>query len=394
MASQYTQMEWVGSSSSPSDSYINLNYSITDHTKIVAKIAFNGYTSTNGIIFGTDNKDLIGSLGLMSYNSYGRIYYDYGGTDRRIYFDGLYPSLTPVTLELGNRYIKINSELKVSSSAVAFVTSQQPLYILGGKNLRSWNCQNRIYEFRIYEDDNLMMELLPARKKGTNIYGFYDTKTKIFFENDATGLLTCGKELQDIVSDDGSYTDILGLQIDFQKQDPIHLFINSFDVNSRKIDYSHTPLKNKNQSLVTGLNAVDQQFLVDVAQKEIIQNALDNKVVIDPTKDAVSNNLISKLNKDYPRDTLDYDFATLDEYNQLVESTCATVMKNYYTAEEVDALVDKGSGSKMEGYYTKAEIDILIPEKEDLTKVQNFLDAQTEYINDLAIFTKLNGDTN
>ena len=45
----------------------------------------------------------------------------------------------------------------------------------------------------------------------------------------------------------------------------------------------------------------------------------------------------------------------------------------------------------MDNYYTKTEIDEKIPEAEDLSQIQQFLENMTYYYNNLKLFTALNG---
>ncbi|MCR5564900.1 MAG: hypothetical protein K6F59_03775 [Gammaproteobacteria bacterium] len=276
---------------------------------------------------------------------------------------------------------------------MSFVRSSSAFYILGvPSNYNNYNSPNRLYSLKIYEGNNLVVNLIPVREKGTDKYGFYDTVMRVFYTNNLTGTLTHGEEIADIDVDTENYTDIIGLRINFDHKETMNSWIEAFYNNAVKIDFMHPAINTPYQSLHAQLANINQKWVSNDIEKDRIWQLVDTRVPIEEGKSAVRSALITKLTNDYTKAELDLIFASNQDLQDLIDSICVVIMADYPDKAEVDELItEHGSGGGMEGYYNKTEIDTMIPEKEDLTVISNFLESRTEYYNNLKVFTRLNG---
>ena len=394
MASLYTQVEWVGSASSPTQSSIALNYFPSDKTRVEAEIAVTGMRNwgTSSILLGTNTINIASAFNLRYYPDYREVLV---GTDTKSLYSGrnsVYYDSTKHMIEFGNRFITVDG-VKIEDADVSFVRSSSAFYILGVPGTyNNYNSPNRLYSLKIYEGNNLVVNLIPVREKGTDKYGFYDTIMRVFYTNNLTGTLTHGEEIADIDIDVENYTNIMGLRINFDPKETMNSWIEAFSNNAVKIDFMHPAINAPYQSLHTQLANINQKWASNAIEKDRIWQLVDTRVPIEDGKSAVRNALITKLTNDYTKADLDLIFASNQDLQDLIDSICAVIMADYPDKDEVEEMIKThGSGGGMEGYYNKTEIDSMIPEKEDLTIISNFLESRTEYYNNLKVFTRLNG---
>lgn len=68
---------------------------------------------------------------------------------------------------------------------------------LNGTNL----CAAKLYSVKLYKNDNLVFNGMPAKRNSDNVIGMYDTVSQTFFMNAGTGTFTAGSELPFIYAD-------------------------------------------------------------------------------------------------------------------------------------------------------------------------------------------------
>lgn len=56
-------------------------------------------------------------------------------------------------------------------------------------------CACKLYSFNIYENNSLIMELVPCYRKADSVIGLYDMETQTFFTNSGSGTFTKGSDV-------------------------------------------------------------------------------------------------------------------------------------------------------------------------------------------------------
>lgn len=88
----------------------------------------------------------------------------------------------------GNFYF--NDTVKASTNA-SFGTSSTPIHIFAiganSKLIDNRFIKLRVYAFKIYENDQLVMNMIPSKRNSDNRIGLYDTINEKFYENMGTG---------------------------------------------------------------------------------------------------------------------------------------------------------------------------------------------------------------
>ena len=284
-------------------------------------------------------------------------------------------------------------QILVDGTEVATAAKTQPFGSYGYKlnwfaGSASYATQiiQQVSEIRIYEAidgvDTLIQRYIPVIRWSDRAIGFLEEHSNYFYK--APSDYTRGMALSE-------YTNNLDLRVGFKPDETAHYYISEDSKNFKLIDSTFKTIKDKDTVLTTLFSNIDQRLLNDKNEKDAIWRLVNNKLEQVDNKDIVLNTLITKLSTDYSKEQLDALIASNDDLKATIDKLCDEIMQDHYTKTEVDDLVSKGSGSKMENYYTKTEIDEKIPEAEDLSQIQQFLENMTYYYNNLKLFTALNG---
>lgn len=187
ISDNYDVLDYVESTGTQ---FVDTGYYPSDKTKIKIKFAnltdgrganiLSGYTSD------ADNFRLFVS-GSKMYLDYGSGGFDGASTPQNKYNrigGGVVPCNLgePYEVELGNRYIKDiqSNETIISSTTVSFSRKNYPIYINGNSN----PSLSRIYYLQIYDDDILVRDYVPVRRRTDDVVGLYDTITREFVGSD------------------------------------------------------------------------------------------------------------------------------------------------------------------------------------------------------------------
>lgn len=379
----YSQLEWLGNNPSTySTSYIELNYYPSSATKIEVDAAF--LSTGNGIfIFGIFSNNAaqaywaVADTSQMCFSTYrsdvsSKVVHDYHN----------YRDSVKRTYTFGNGYIMVNGSTTATATTQSYSSFGYKLKWFAGCNSWGGALTQKVYGIRIYDNDTIVRDYIPAIRLRDRAIGLLETITNEFHV--APSGYTRGKILE-------KYTENMALRVGFDESDVAHYFISENSVNFKAVDSNYSSLSSQDIALNALVEKIEKRFSIDSLEKEAIWKIVNNKIDIVENKDVVLNTLITKLDSDYSKEKLDAIFASNDDLETKIEATCDELMTDYYTKAEVDKLVEKGGGGKMDNYYTKTEIDEKIPDKEDLTIIQQFLESRTEYYNSLRTFTKLNG---
>ena len=390
----YSQLEWICNNST--NLSIELDYYPSSATKIILDAAFLSSGNAGGLFGNFTNNTTMRYWANIYENyimfNYGYNYRNYGGRDIRV--DGNYRDDIRRTYEFALDHVAIDGTIMATVTRGIVGNYGYKLHLFGG--VASWTAQatmkmsefiiiNQVYDESLQEYvDTTVHDYVPVIRWLDRKIGIYDKITENFYSI-PTGY-TRGKIL-----DLDHYTKNLELMINFIDTTSTYQFINELSNNFKLFDSEFTTLKNKDLNLVALLANIERKFAIDATTKEAFWLNIRNKVDITEGKSTVLNTQIAKLSADYSRLELYELIATTNDLQTLIDAICATIMLDYYTKAEVDEIVAKGSGASMDNYYKKTEIDELIPQKEDLTIIDTFLQSREYYYNSVREFSRLNG---
>ena len=188
----YTELEYLQGTDTQ---WIDTNYFPNNNTGIKTKIQFDSIENNHASIFGGATS---GNRGFECFHWDSVVVCYYGAT-------GL--STTPVNL---NDFLEIDwnknrFNYKVNNGDVASrilstqtFTEQSKMVLFGlsrgGTVVAKSNI--KMYYFKLYDNNELIHNFIPARRNSDNKLGMYDTVTKTFFTNAGTGTFIAGPAVQ------------------------------------------------------------------------------------------------------------------------------------------------------------------------------------------------------
>ena len=182
--------------------YIPLEYISTTGTQwidsgvvckssLTSKVKFSTTKHSGGAYFGNNTERESDNFRMFTAGT-GTWYLDFGSGEGYNRISGGSASINTVyEVEFGNRYIKnlVTDNNIISSSAVSSFSK--------GWNflLSRYSESITIYYCKIYDNDVLIRDFIPAKRKSDNAIGMYDKETETFFTNAGTGEFIAGPEV-------------------------------------------------------------------------------------------------------------------------------------------------------------------------------------------------------
>ena len=182
----YTQLEYIESTG---EQYLDLGYAISKTMGFEIKsrclgvaFVFGGRLSSSSAVSGM-NYDATGS----------RIGIRMGGV--MLYDTLVWQEGTDYTVSIQNGNVSIDGRT-VSSATYGndYYTGKAYLFAINNNGHLSTTVynKNRIYYFKMYDNNTLAQHLVPVKRNIDGAIGMYDTVTKTFFANAGTGTFTAG----------------------------------------------------------------------------------------------------------------------------------------------------------------------------------------------------------
>jgi len=217
LPSGYTQLKYLESTGTQ---YIDTGIILNADSKIETKFKVINYLGNNAV-FGASN-------GAYHYNGEISFFY-HNPTSKMLVFEPVVPTsnassnvLTQPSFDLNTDYaismdknlLKINYPLysyatnwysgyQGTRSVYMFATNRGDTSWIGGDTI--------IYYFKIYNNDDLVFNGIPARRNSDNVLGIYDTVSGTFKTNAGTGTFTAGPS----TNTQTTYTYGIGATIDY-----------------------------------------------------------------------------------------------------------------------------------------------------------------------------------
>ncbi len=173
----YSRLEYIESTGTQ---YINTEYMPTINTSFKFGVKMN--ETNGGTVIGNINNYRI-------FNASTRTYWDYN-TSRLIgghFLPGIYYDFV-----VGNNYVIQDGVRILSGTKQTYIHTPRPIYFFGHEGTAYHSAKGKIYYLKIYEDDKLVHDFIPARRNNDDTVGVYDTLTEKFYINNGTGTFIAG----------------------------------------------------------------------------------------------------------------------------------------------------------------------------------------------------------
>lgn len=185
---EFQEVTYVGVSNktSTSSSMIDLNYSPTTGPKAIFSWAADGGSRD---IFSLDSTTTAPAFRL--YTASNNIYYKWGSSTNTSGMTGM-ASWTWYDIEAGLSF-KVNGVVKATKTATDWSGNTKTVKLFYGQ---SSYAQCRLKEFKLFDGETLVRDLVPCRRKLDSRYGFYCLITNEFYTNaGAANILTGGADV-------------------------------------------------------------------------------------------------------------------------------------------------------------------------------------------------------
>lgn len=108
-----------------------------------------------------------------------------------------------ITMLLNTKYkLSVNystKEVKLNDVSLGHVTEAlaydtRTIQVFSGADSDVTPAKMKLYSFKIYEGDELVLDLIPVKRNSDNVVCAYDTVSETYFTNEGTGVFTAGAE--------------------------------------------------------------------------------------------------------------------------------------------------------------------------------------------------------
>lgn len=180
----YVELEYIQSTGTQ---FINTNRLTTANTKIEITFKNNNTSIEYARLFGCYNKQ---SLEVVTNNTSPASYYFVGYNNSSILY-GLDARNEFKTFSMtSNRQVEYNGQIVVSG--ISTYTTNMNIEIFRGFNRYG---AYQLKRFIIYENDDIVSDLIPCYRKSDSVVCLYDNVTKSFLLNQGTGSFIAGPEV-------------------------------------------------------------------------------------------------------------------------------------------------------------------------------------------------------
>ena len=185
----YTQLEYLESSGTQ---YILTPYNAKLNSRAVVKYAWLNGCPTYGSAFGTRNpwftfvpnkaivdntpKQIAALAGFGNVNNINCYAY----------------SNIPLVIDISKDRTLVNSVVTQNDASSSTLTETSTKIALFARGELNFIVPCRIWRYTYYENDVMLLDMLPAMRESDNVLGMYDLVNDVFYTNDGTGVFTGG----------------------------------------------------------------------------------------------------------------------------------------------------------------------------------------------------------
>ena len=186
-----------------------LNTGVTDKSglRIVADVKYNQFLQNANTLFGTGGGNPVYRFNAINPSASRRMLVGYDNTGSTQSDSGVILDMNRHTIDVlmsdAERSITIDGELKWSDTTEKTYESknQQMLlfaYRYNGSPNTSYIARAALYSCQIYDNDNMIRDFVPCRRKSDNRAGLYDRITRQFFTNASSAGFQYGRDVNTI----------------------------------------------------------------------------------------------------------------------------------------------------------------------------------------------------
>lgn len=192
----YTQVDYIASSGTQ---YINLGVKLKKDQKVITDIEFTELE--NQTIFGTygNTENFVNVFGLSGSN-----YFEYRAGSQQWKSSTTAPVInTKYNIEFNygatSQYLKVDGTNTITGTqTLVNNTSTYNAYLFARRSndgTPQAYSKIKLYSFKLYDGDNLKLDLIPCYRNSDNSIGLYDLVNNTFLSNSGTGAFTYGAVL-------------------------------------------------------------------------------------------------------------------------------------------------------------------------------------------------------
>lgn len=186
----YTRLEYLEATGTQ---YIDTNFNPSNNTRVVTELMPTTNNNAMGFFGSYPNNDFnTSSYGLYYSSSNGLAYSNFNSDS----------SFDRSKIEYGKKHfvdknknlLYIDNELVLTHTSATF-QSTIPLHIFKlNFSLNPRYAKLRVYDFKIYENNDLVRHFIPSKRNSDNVLGMYDLVSQTFFTNAGSGYFIAGPE--------------------------------------------------------------------------------------------------------------------------------------------------------------------------------------------------------
>ncbi len=185
----YTALEYIQSRGAQ---YINTGIYATQNTAIETRFINLNSDSTTSILIGNGWTGGKYQLSIVAQTGApNRI----GGLTNTL--QNFWTTNTNFVVSMNKNGLYVNNSLKAWSGTLTEFNSNNanPLYLLGDPTASNRYTYAKLFYMKIYDDNVLLRNFVPAKRDSDGVIGLYDTVTYTFFTNAGTGTFIAGPEI-------------------------------------------------------------------------------------------------------------------------------------------------------------------------------------------------------
>ncbi|MCQ2580596.1 MAG: hypothetical protein MJ164_00275 [Alphaproteobacteria bacterium] len=179
----FTELEYIESTGTQ---YIDTEFQASSSTNIEVKCYLETVSSSDGFLFGSYENGKKYAINLFSDNAI----YPRFGINSSLALSRYYIKTNQVFKVIDGKFY-INDTLLIDYSTESFTKSTLNLWLFSN-NGNAKNFRGRIMYTKIWDNNELVRNFVPARRDSDNEIGMYDTVSGIFFTNAGTGDFIAG----------------------------------------------------------------------------------------------------------------------------------------------------------------------------------------------------------
>ncbi|MDL2327350.1 IPT/TIG domain-containing protein [Ruminococcaceae bacterium OttesenSCG-928-A11] len=187
----YTQLEYLNFTAGTTGQYINTGVNPTTNTKVEADFQYNTVaTSTASYLFGTRTGNYSGHFSFFKTTS--NNFYDSWNTTSGTSVRTFNTSRNYIVKDNGNTFINDTSVVTRTGNSPA---TTRPIYIgqinAAGSVLSNSYYNGKLWSFKIYTNNNLVRDYVPACRNSDGVGGLYDLVNNTFYASASSTAFSC-----------------------------------------------------------------------------------------------------------------------------------------------------------------------------------------------------------